>query len=250
MTLLAVAGLVKRYGAVIAVDRVDFTVAAGQRVALIGPNGAGKTSCFNALGGQAKPDAGSVHLAGRDITGKSAHAICQFGLGRTFQIAAVFRSMTVRENVQVALLSRHRRLWSSVTRADRFRIAEADALLDRVGLGAAAGLPAERLAYSDLKRLELAMTLARQPSLLLMDEPTAGIAAGERRALMTLVDTLAADRRLGVLFTEHDMDIVFGHADRVLVLDRGRLIAEGTPEAVRADARVRDVYLGPVKGGA
>ena len=250
MTLLAVAGLVKRYGAVVAVDGVDFTVAAGQRVALIGPNGAGKTSCFNALGGQAKPDAGSVHLAGRDITGKSAHAICHFGLGRTFQIAAVFRSMTARQNVQVALLSRHRRLWSSVTRADRFRVAEADALLDRVGLADAAALPAERLAYSDLKRLELAMTLAREPSLLLMDEPTAGIAAGERRALMMLVDALAADRGLGVLFTEHDMDIVFGHADRVLVLDRGRLIAEGTPEAVRADARVRDVYLGPVKGGA
>ncbi len=249
MTLLAVAGLVKRYGAVVAVDGIDFTVAAGQRVALIGPNGAGKTTCFNALGGQVKPDAGHVRLAGRDITGKSPHAICRLGLGRTFQIAAVFRSMTVRENVQVALLARHRRLWSLLRRADQFRIAEADALLDRVGLADAAGLPAEMLAYSDLKRLELATTLARHPSLLLMDEPTAGIAAGERRSLMMLVDSLAAERGLGVLFTEHDMDIVFGHADWVLVLDRGQMIAEGTTDAVRADARVREVYLGPAGGG-
>ena len=119
-----------------------------------------------------------------------------------------------------------------------------------VGLGAAAEQPAQALAYPDLKRLELAVALAGDPALLLMDEPTAGIAAGERRALMALIDALVDERGLGVLFTEHDMDIVFGHADRVLVLDRGRLIAEGSPEAIRADARVREVYLGSTAGVA
>ena len=248
MSLLVVSGLGKRYGAVQALGGIDFTVAAGERVALIGPNGAGKTTCFNALGGQVPPDAGRVVLEGRDVTGLPAHRLAPRGLGRTFQIAAAFRSLSVRENVQTALLAARGRSWSPWQRAAACAVADAEALLARVGLDGAANDPAAALAYADLKRLELAIALAGGPRLLLMDEPTAGIAASERRALMTLVDGEVAATALAVLFTEHDMGIVFGHADRVLVLDRGRLIAEGTPDVVRADVRVRTVYLGAAAG--
>jgi branched-chain amino acid transport system ATP-binding protein len=165
-------------------------------------------------------------------------------VGRTFQIAATFASMTVRENVQVALLSHRRRLWSLTTTTARTLTSEADALLERAGILEQAGRPCDVLAYGDLKRLELALALANQPRLLLMDEPTAGMAPAERDALMGLVAGLARNDGTAVLFTEHDMDVVFTHADRVLVLAEGELIAEGPPEAVRADPRVRQVYLG------
>jgi branched-chain amino acid transport system ATP-binding protein len=166
------------------------------------------------------------------------------GVGRTFQITATFGSMTVRENVQMALLAHHRRLWSPFALAARSHVAEADALLARVGMLEQAGRPCAVLAYGDLKRVELAVALANQPRLLLMDEPTAGMAPGERSALMQLASDLAKSGGIAVLFTEHDMDVVFTHADRVIVLSGGELIAEGAPQAVRADARVREVYLG------
>jgi branched-chain amino acid transport system ATP-binding protein len=152
--------------------------------------------------------------------------------------------MTLRENVQTALLSRHRRSWALWPRATDLYRDEADALLARVGLADQAGRVAAELAYGDLKRLELALALSNAPSLLLMDEPTAGMAGGERGALMAAVSAIVRERAIALLFTEHDMDVVFGHADRVLVLDRGRLIAAGAPDAVRADPLVRAVYLG------
>jgi branched-chain amino acid transport system ATP-binding protein len=152
--------------------------------------------------------------------------------------------MTVRENIQVALLSYHRRLFNLFASTPRFAPAEADRLLELVGMGGYARRPCGELAYGDLKRLELAVALANQPKLLLMDEPTAGMAPRERIELMRLTATIARERSIGVLFTEHDMDVVFEHADRILVLNRGTLIAEGSPEQVRRDPQVRAIYLG------
>ena len=242
--VLEVAGLKKAFGGVQAVADVSFTVAAGQMLALIGPNGAGKSTCFNMLSGQLRPDAGRVRLAGRDITGLAPRRIWRMGVGRTFQITATFASMTVRENVQMALLSHHREIWRLWCAARFCHVAAADALLEPLGLAAQADTAAGVLAYGDLKRLELAMALAHGPRLLLMDEPTAGMAPAERTALMRLTRDLAVARGIAVLFTEHDMDIVFSVADRILVLHQGALIAEGEGAAIRADARVREVYLG------
>jgi branched-chain amino acid transport system ATP-binding protein len=244
MTVLEAVGLSKAFGGVLALDRVSFSVEAGEMLAMIGPNGAGKSTCFNLLGGQARPDAGRVLLAGRDITGLSPRRLVRLGLARTFQITAVFASMTVRENVQVALQAHHHRSWRLWRAADASFRAAADRLLAQVDMMEAADRAAGVLAYGDLKRVELALALAADPILLLMDEPTAGMAVAERGALMALVRRLADASRLAVLFTEHDMDVVFGVADRVLVLDRGSLIAAGAPDAIRADTRVREVYLG------
>jgi len=244
MTILDVSGLGKRFGGVRAVADVSFRVAAGEMLALIGPNGAGKSTCFNMLNGQISPDAGRIHLQGRDIAGLPPRRVCRLGVGRTFQITATFASMTVRENVQVALLAHHRRIWRFLRPASAWFAVEADALLAQVGMQDQASRAAGVLAYGDLKRLELAIALANAPRLLLMDEPTAGMAPHERVALMRLTRELAAGRGLAVLFTEHDMDVVFGVADRLLVLDRGALIAEGDGAAIRADPRVRQVYLG------
>ena len=242
--VLDVRGLSKSFGGVRAVDDVHFAVAAGELLALIGPNGAGKSTCFNMLNGQLRPDAGSVTLNGRSIVGLPPRRVWRLGVGRTFQITATFVSMTVRENVQMALLSHHRRIRSVLVRAGDLYIAEANALLERVAMRDQAERVCGVLAYGDLKRVELAVALANDPRLLLMDEPTAGMAPKERIQLMELAGRLARERGIAVLFTEHDMDVVFGHADRVIVLDRGKLIAEGTAAEVRADPEVQAVYLG------
>ena len=244
MTVLAVKELSKAYGGVQAVRKVSFAVNAGELLAMIGPNGAGKTTCFNMLNGQVEPDAGSIEFEGRRLTGLAPREIWRLGVGRTFQITATFGSMSVRENVQMALLSHHRRLWSLFSLAARSYAGEADTLLARVGMLEQAERPCAVLAYGDLKRVELAMALANDPRLLLMDEPTAGMAPRERSELMQLAAELARSGGIAVLFTEHDMDVVFTHADRVIVLSGGELIAEGKPAVVRADARVREVYLG------
>ena len=249
--VLEAVSLEKRFGGVHAVAGVSFSVAAGEMLALIGPNGAGKSTCFNLVNGQLRADGGEVRLEGRALAGMRPRAIWRLGVGRTFQITATFASMTVRENVQMALISHHGRTWSFLARAaDQFR-AEAEALLAQVGMQEQADRPCGVLAYGDLKRLELAVALANDPKLLLMDEPTAGMAPAERTALMDLTRRIVRARRLACLFTEHDMDVVFGQADRIIVMNRGRLIAEGSAEVIRADAAVREVYLGSgeVSGG-
>jgi branched-chain amino acid transport system ATP-binding protein len=242
--VLEVQRLAKAFGGIGAVCDVSFAVAAGEMVALIGPNGAGKTTCFNLVNGQLAPDAGRVLLGGERIDGLPPRAIAGKGVGRTFQVAATFASMTVRENVEVALLAHagaHRRL--TTPRPARLR-AEADALLERVRMSRFADQGCATLAYGDAKRIELALALAGAPRLLLMDEPTAGMSPRSRGRVMELAAGLARQQDIAVLFTEHDMDVVFGHADRVIVLDRGAVIAVGPPEAIRADARVQAVYLG------
>jgi branched-chain amino acid transport system ATP-binding protein len=244
MAVLEVRGLSKAFGGIQAAREVGFVLEAGELLALIGPNGAGKTTCFNCLNGQLRPDAGSVRLAGRELIGLPPRVIWRLGVGRTFQIAQTFGSLSVAENVQQALLSQHRRtldLWHDARRLYR---EDALALLARVGMSEQAERPCAVLAYGDLKRVELALALAHDPTLLLMDEPTAGMAPDQRLELMRLIRALARERGLAVLFTEHDMDVVLAHADRILVMDRGALIAQGTPAEVTADPLVREVYLG------
>ncbi|SHI60104.1 branched-chain amino acid transport system ATP-binding protein [Roseomonas rosea] len=244
MSVLVVQGLSKSFGGVQAVGDVSFAVAPGEMLALIGPNGAGKSTCFNMVGGQLVPDAGSVLLEGKPITGLSPRAIARRGVGRTFQITATFGSMTVRENVQMALLSHRREIWQFWRPVAGRHAEEADALLAQVGLEAQAERATGVLAYGDLKRLELAIALGNAPRLLLMDEPTAGMAPAERVGLMQLTRRLATERGVAVLFTEHDMDVVFDVSDRILVLNRGTLIAEGDGASIRANPAVREIYLG------
>ena len=216
----------------------------GEILALIGPNGAGKSTCFDMLNGQIAPDQGRIALLGEDTTGQKPRDIWRLGVGRTFQITATFPTMTVRENVQVALVSHERRLFNLVASTPKLMREQAGRLLELVGMSGYAERPCGELAYGDLKRLELAIALANNPKLLLMDEPTAGMAPRERIDLMRLTARIAREQTIGILFTEHDMDVVFEHADRILVLNRGSLIAEGTPEQVRANNEVRAIYLG------
>jgi branched-chain amino acid transport system ATP-binding protein len=247
VTLLRVSHLEKSFGGVKAVDGVSFDLAAGQLLALIGPNGAGKSTCFNMLNGQLKPSSGSILFDGHELAGKRPRDIWRLGVGRTFQIAATFNSMTVIENVQMALVSRDKKLFSLWKPVSSWHADEAIALLEQVGMAAHANRPCGVLAYGDVKRVELAIALANRPKLLLMDEPTAGMGAKERNDLMALTRQLVVDRQLGVLFTEHSMDVVFAYADKLIVLARGKLIGEGDAETVRNDPKVREVYFGTGK---
>jgi branched-chain amino acid transport system ATP-binding protein len=243
-SMLDVRNLSKSFGGVKAVRDVSFSVQTGELLALIGPNGAGKTTCFNMLNGQLKPDAGEIKLEGKVITGLQPRVVARQGIGRTFQITATYGSMSVRENIQTALIAGKRGEWSVFGRATKMHVDEADALLELVNMRDQGDRACGILAYGDLKRVELAIALANKPKLLLMDEPTAGMAPSERIALMDLTADIAKSRQIAVLFTEHDMDVVFAHADRIIVLDRGKLIAEGTGEEVRANENVQAVYLG------
>jgi len=244
MSLLQVRNLKKSYGGVAAVADVSFDLPAGQLLALLGPNGAGKTTCFNMVNGQLRPDAGSILFDGHELIDMAPRDIWRLGVGRTFQIAETFGSMTVAENVQMALLSREKkifRLWRPA--ASHYRD-EAMDLLSQVGMQAQAARPCSVLAYGDVKRVELAIALANRPKLLLMDEPTAGMAPQERNALMALTRKLVVERNIAVLFTEHSMDVVFAYADRMIVLARGKLIAEGDGETIRNHPKVKEVYFG------
>ena len=245
--LLAVRNLRKAFGGVVAVGGVTFELARGELLALIGPNGAGKSTCFNMINGQLAADAGAVLLDGQPISGRRPRDIWRLGVGRTFQVAATYASMTVAENVQMALLSRDARLFDFWSRASLALRDEALQLLDAVGLRERADEGCSTLAYGDIKTVELAIALANKPKLLLMDEPTAGMAPRERQGLMALTKRLVRERNLGVLFTEHSMDVVFAHADRIIVLARGQLIASGAPQAIRDHEKVREVYFGSGK---
>jgi branched-chain amino acid transport system ATP-binding protein len=243
-SVLEVRGLAKSFGGVQAVAGVNLSMPRGEIRALIGPNGAGKTTFFNMLTGQLRADRGEVRFKGERLSGLAPHTVWRRGVSRTFQITATFVTLTAVENVQVALQSHRRRTYALFAKADGLERDAARALLEQVGLDAQAERPAGVLAYGDLKKLELAVALANRPEVLLLDEPTAGMAPAERGALMALTQRIARERSLTVLFTEHDMDVVFSVADRIMVLHQGRVIAEGRPDEVRADAQVQKVYLG------
>jgi branched-chain amino acid transport system ATP-binding protein len=247
MSVLAIRSLSKTFGGVRAVNDVSFEIAPGEFLAMIGPNGAGKSTCFNMINGQLEPDSGEILFSGRNIAGLEAREVWRLGVGRTFQVAATFGSMTVIENVQMALISHAHEiyhLWRASAGLHRDRALD---LLDQVGMREAAERPSRELAYGDVKRVELAIALANEPRLLLMDEPTAGMAPRERNDLIALVKRLVVERGISVLFTEHSMDVVFAFADRIIVLARGRLIADGDAAAIRDNAQVREVYFGTGK---
>ncbi len=242
--LLEVRDLRMAFGGMRAVDGISFDLHSGELLALIGPNGAGKSTTFNMVNGQLRASAGSVRLAGRELVGMKPRAIWRLGVGRTFQIAATFASFTVVENVQLAVTSHHHRVFSLWRPAATQYRSEAMQLLEQVGMEAQAERPCSELAYGDIKRVELAMALANDPKLLLMDEPTAGMAPRERNELMSLTKRLVVERGMAVLFTEHSMDVVFAHADRMIVLARGKLIAEGCADEIRNHPKVQEVYFG------
>ena len=243
MTVLAVRSLSKAFGGVHAVNEASFDIGAGEFLAMIGPNGAGKSTCFNMINGQLAPDSGGILLDGENIAGLAPRDVWRRGVGRTFQLAATFASMTVAENVQMALISHAGEaygLWRPAASRHRDRALD---LLAQVGMRDAADRPSRALAYGDIKRIELAIALANEPKLLLMDEPTAGMAPRERNDLIALVKRLVVERGISVLFTEHSMDVVFAYADRIVVLARGRIIADGNAAAIRDNAQVREVYF-------
>lgn len=242
--MLKVWQLRKQFGGVKAVDNVSFELAAGKFLALIGPNGAGKSTCFNLINGQLQPDSGRVLLAGEDITGLSPRIIGRKGVGRTFQIPATFGSLSVLENVQLALASHAGRAFGLWRRLSSQYYDQAYSLLEQVGMHEQAQRTCDVLAYGDVKRVELAIALSGDPRLLLMDEPTAGMAVQERHDIMNLARELVKQRNLAVLFTEHSLDVVFAHADEVVVMARGQVIARGEPDAIQQDPKVREVYLG------
>jgi branched-chain amino acid transport system ATP-binding protein len=247
MSVLSVNALCKAFGGVRAVNDVGFSVERGEFLAMIGPNGAGKSTCFNMINGQLAPDSGAILFENKNIAGLEPRAIWRRGVGRTFQVAATFSSMTVIENVQMALISHGNEtywLWRPAAGLHRARALD---LLAQVGMAAAADRPSRELTYGDVKRVELAIALANAPRLLLMDEPTAGMGANERHELIVLVKRLVIERGISVLFTEHSMDVVFAFADRIIVLARGRVIADGNAAAIRDNAQVREVYFGTGK---
>lgn len=247
MSLVNVDNLGKSFGGVKAVDGISFDLAAGELLALIGPNGAGKSTTFNMVNGQLQADVGSIRFDGKELIGLKPREIWRLGVGRTFQIAETFSSLTVVENVQMALLSADRKLFSMWRRAAAHKRGEALELLGQVGMTAQADRPCSVLAYGDIKRVELAIAMANRPKLLLMDEPTAGMAPKERNELMALTKKLVTERNMAVLFTEHSMDVVFAYADRMIVLARGRLIAAGKSHEIRDHPKVQEVYFGTGK---
>jgi branched-chain amino acid transport system ATP-binding protein len=247
MTALSIRSLSKAFGGVHAVRDVSFDIKPGEFLAMIGPNGAGKSTCFNMINGQLKPDSGEIRLGDKNIAGLHPRDIWRLGVGRTFQVAATFGSMTVIENVQMALLSHGKEIYKFWPAAASLHRERALKLLDQVGMAAEADRPSRELAYGDVKRVELAIALANDPKLLLMDEPTAGMAPRERNELIALVKRLVVERGISVLFTEHSMDVVFAFADRIIVLARGRLIADGTAAEIRDDPKVQEVYFGTGK---
>ena len=242
--VLEVHELAKSFGGVQAVNNLSFDLREGQLLAMIGPNGAGKSTCFNLINGQLRPDYGKVVIMGKKINGYQPRQVWKLGVGRTFQITSTFASMTVLENIKMAVLSHHRQTRSLFSKVRRLYTDESMALLKLVGIEDQHERTCGVLAYGDLKRVELAVALANQPKLLLMDEPTAGMGPAERQSLMELTSDIVRNQNIGVLFTEHDMEVVFTHADRIIVLNRGELVAEGTPGEVRRNAKVQEIYLG------
>lgn len=246
--VLEVTELKVSFGGVTAVDAVSFAVDQGARVGVIGPNGAGKTTLFNLISGWVRPQDGRVRLQGQDVTRLSPDALVRRGLTRTFQRTQMCHSLSVQENVELALLGRSglsARPWRPVRRhADV--VDGARRLLTSLGLGGVGPAPSAMLSYGVLRQAEVAVALATEPSVLLLDEPTSGLSPAETAEMLAFLARLP--EATTVLIIEHDMDILFGLAQRVLVMEQGRLLIDGTPDEVRSDERVREAYMGTAAG--
>ena len=227
--MLDVRDLRKSFDGFQAVGGVSFSVPRGSISAIIGPNGAGKTTLFNLITGHLRPDAGSVSFKGLPVTGIAPHDLCRLGMGRSFQRTNIFPRLTVFQNIQAAFLSHRGRGWNLLAPVDRFYRDETEALLVSVGLLDKAGEVAGFLSHGNQKQLELGITLALEPEILLLDDPTAGMSAQETRESIRLIERIARERGLTLLFTEHDMEVVFAIAHRITVLHQGQVIADGTP---------------------
>jgi branched-chain amino acid transport system ATP-binding protein len=245
--VLDVRELRKSFDGFQAVNGVSFTVPARSISAIIGPNGAGKTTLFNLITGHLAPDAGRIVFKERDVTGIAPHDLCRLGMGRSFQRTNIFPRLTVYQNVQAAFVSHRGRGWNLFTPVERLYRTETEALLQSVGLLDKADEVSGFLSHGNQKQLELGITLALEPEILLLDEPTAGMSATETRESIRLIERIAAERGLTLLFTEHDMEVVFSIAHRITVLHQGRVIADGAPAEVRQDPDVRRVYLGETR---
>jgi branched-chain amino acid transport system ATP-binding protein len=242
--ILVVAHLQKHFGGLHVTRDVNFTLEEGEQSAIIGPNGAGKSTFINLLTGYHRPDSGQVVFAGREITNQAPHKIARMGISRAFQVSSIFPKMTVAENVRSAVHAQMRESLNLFGAASRVGQDETERALSLCELETKRDLMAGELAQGDKKRLELAIALAGKPRLLFLDEPTAGMSVDEARSTMELVDRLNREMKLTVLFTEHDMDIVFNHAQRLTLMHRGEIVVTGTPEEVRANATAQRVYLG------
>lgn len=242
--MLEVVGIGKSFSGFRALTDVSFTVGQAEITAVIGPNGAGKSTLFNVITGHIAPDAGKVLLRECDITGAPPYRICRMGMGRSFQRTNIFANLTVFENIQAALIA-HRSQGSNFwSRADTQFVDETNRMLLSLGLLELADQPSATLSHGNQKQIELGIALAGDPDLLLLDEPTAGMSATETRETIRLLQTIARQRNLTLLFTEHDMDFVFSIAQQIVVLHQGRVIADGPPDRVRNSAEVKRVYLG------
>ena len=242
--ILEVVGLNKNFGGLIATQNVDFKLARGEKVAIIGPNGAGKSTFFNLLTGYHAPDSGKVRFDGQDITNWPAHAIVRIGISRAFQVSNIFPRLTVNENVRSAVHSHLGKSMNMFSSATEVGVEETMKVLQLCGLADKVKISAGELSQGDKKKLELAIALASQPKLLFLDEPTAGMSLEETKETMELVDLLNRDLELSILFTEHDMSVIFDHAQRVTLLHRGKIVIEGSPDEVRDNKTAKKIYLG------
>jgi branched-chain amino acid transport system ATP-binding protein len=242
--ILEVTGLNKRFGGLQAIKDLSFHLLDGDRSAIIGPNGAGKSTLFNLITRYHRPDSGRIVFNGSDITDRPPYEIARLGISRAFQISNIFPRLTVFENVRSAVQAQMGRAFDVLARADQVGVEEAENILALCGLADRPTAVAGELSQGEKKKLELAIALAGKPTLLLLDEPTAGMSLEETRVTMALVDRLNEEHQLTILFTEHDMAVVFHHARRVTVLHRGEIIAAGTPQEVRRDETVQRIYLG------
>ena len=246
MPLLECRGLVRRFGALVAVDGIDLAVEPGEIRAVIGPNGAGKSTVFNLITSVLRPSAGQVIFAGEDITGMPVHEVAQKGIARTFQLCHIFPALTVRENVRIAAQARDGRRWQFLGggRVLNRSASAADEAIARMRLTRMADATAAMLSHGDQRLLEIAMAIAQKPRLLMLDEPTQGLSIEETGRAVQILKDMLTEGDLSVLLVEHDMEVVFKLADNITVLHRGRVIADGSPAAVRASAEVRSAYLG------
>ncbi|WP_396613281.1 ABC transporter ATP-binding protein [Haloferax sp. S1W] len=251
--MLRTHGLTREFGGLVAVDEVDFTLGDGELCSLIGPNGAGKTTFFNLLTGTLAPTRGRVELNTDgewvDLTGRPPHETATMGIHRSYQITNVFPTSTVRENVRIAAQAHgndSHKLWRSVDVFDRY-YDEADAILDRVGLSGVASETAQNLSHGEKRQLEIAIALAGDPDVLLLDEPNAGVSSASIDLVVDLIEDVSRDH--SVLLVEHNMDIVMNVSDRIVVLNQGGVIADGPPEEVRDDETVQEAYLGGYERG-
>ena len=246
MPLLECRGLVRRFGALVAVDGIDLAVEPGEIRAVIGPNGAGKSTVFNLITSVLRPSAGQVIFAGEDVTGMPVHQVAQKGIARTFQLCHIFPALTVRENVRIAAQARDARRWQFLGggRVLNRSASAADEAIARLRLTRMADATAAMLSHGDQRLLEIAMAIAQKPRLLMLDEPTQGLSIEETGRAVQILKDMLTEGDLSVLLVEHDMEVVFKLADYITVLHRGRVIADGSPVAVRASAEVRSAYLG------